>query len=572
MSNDIQGIDDFSNFVFSVNTKTENPQNLAIAASEARADAERKKASDRELQKQCGGRYPIDSRPSRSIFEVKQRATVPTPKKIHLTRRERRKIRERKNGHAVSSSKPPVFSPRFSKATIEIAPDMTGQELARLILDKYPGRLHNVQGHRGVALLERLAVESYAAIVKSDKSSTGLSAILAVSGEETKHTRAVSELLGILNLHPRDKLLHVLFRTNGSNGHSHKEVAVSEDKPETNLELSNVQTEVIKESIGKIAHGQKSYPQLIASIHDFLKTAPSDYMSVASAQLDLDFRVLFLQELGSLIDSSGNGRPVDLETLQTEFEFYELYSEADDRLKTFVNDCMKDFAFGEGNSFETRLDMIDFLEKRIKVQKLDEAKRLFANIVELKKSGVRRALSLFYDAYKAVNNNEQETTIQGHFTELELDLSLVKNRKDIKLECVEESFGSGSYKNMNPRINGLTGITTKRGITVDAIGFRTDDKKQLFFEHKSSGHALDWHKDRVLYFVRFANIRNAAPVIMFNRDLSYFKRNRGNELGKVLSVLREIKSRYPVYLGYTQPLIFDKDGHDITEALLELTP
>lgn len=572
MPNDVQGLDDFSgSLVFSVDTRTAGPQTLAIAARQAAIDAEkaeRQEAGRLQLEARHGPQ--INSEPSASVFRAKHSS----PPKVRFTRRQRRK-----NNHLPHSShrnngtgSPPVFSPRFSRATVEITNDMTSQELARLIQERYPARLHNVRGHSGVALLERLTVESYAEIVRSDQHSTGLSVILAASGEETKHIQVMSKLLDIINVYPKEGILQLLFRTNGKSGHSHREVvAPAKDKPKADLGLSNAQVQVISESVKRIAHGQSSYPQLVSDIHDFLEIDPGNYADVETAQGDLNNRISFLQKLGSLIDSSGNGRPIDLDTLQAEFEFYELYSEADKKLKAFVDGCLRNFTFQEGNAFQARLDMIDFLEKRSSYSKrLEEAKELLLNIVELKKNGVRGALSLFYDAYEAVNKGEPELTIGGHFTEARLDLSLVKNRKDIKLGCVGEFFGAGSYKNMNPQITGLDNITTLKGISVDGIGSRIGDGKQLFFEHKSSGHALGMHPDRVFDFVRFANIKDAIPVFMFNRDLAFFERNRGSELTKIFGMLAEIAARYPVDLGYTQPLIFDKDGNDITEALLKI--
>ena len=569
MSVGIQGLDGFSGFVFSLDTRTVDSQSLALAARQAGIDAEnimREETRRQELETRQSPILEIDSRQPETVF----RARLPSPPKTHFTRKERREHRVAKRGEthkdtpAVSDSN--VGKPRFLKAVIQVTCDMTSQEVAELIERQCLNRLTKLSGHAGVAILKRLTSESYDDLVRSDPRSTGLSLVLAHSGGETKHTQAVRDLLKIMNVDPKEKILDLLFRTNGRNGHPHPEAPAEVKKGNGQaLALSSTQAQIITGSIKRIVHDESYFPSLVLNVQDFLKINLDMYPDIEIAQLDLDNRISFLNELGLLIDSSGNGRPVNLEILETEYEFYALYSEANPIFKPIIENCLVNFSFLEGNNFANRLDMIDFLEKRVAVRKLPEATQFLLNIVELKKAGVRGALSLFYDASKAVNKNETETTIGGHFTELELDLSLVRNRNDVKLEYVGEYFGPGCYTNLNPRIAGLTRINTSKGITIDAGGLRTSDKRRLSIEHKSSGHALAMHIDRVINFVRFANIRNEIPVIMFSRDISTLRQNRGDELTKILDILQMISRELPEASGFTQPLIFDKNGKDITD-------
>ena len=104
--------------------------------------------------------------------------------------------------------------------------------------------------------------------------------------------------------------------------------------------------------------------------------------------------------------------------------------------------------------------------------------------------------------------------------------------------------------------------TTDRSFPDHSIVLEGNGSGELFIDHKSTGFALaNHHRDRVEKHVAFANLQSATPVFMINRSVNQIDRKENKKICKIVTA---ITRRFPESKGFTQPLIFDRHGADIT--------
>lgn len=578
----------------------EEARNTQIAAERERRDAESRARwaaqQERKAQKAANAQANQPTKKSKKAQPGSKDQTKVNQKPAKDAATLNREIATCLDGLADKTHRFLELGPKLTKSDFE---GKSPQEIARLIMLTYTEQLCGILDHgqsreeytRAIELLDRLQNEPFIPAAKGagppDKTKhyTGMEILNRIPHKEL--TAQIAILIGDLflaselvrritgNYDFAVKYLGNKQDNNKRNGRSIRPSdlyvcihvppqtmpASAKPKNEETITpvLSEAQVEIIKHAIKSIADGQ-----FIKGVRDFVTLNPKKFQSTEEAQRELDKRVSFLADLAIVISSSQppNKEAISLDELNKEYEAYRKFISYDDKfIQQGANEFLCYFSYSKGNNYRTRLQFVELVTYREKPTDTLEGINFGVWLCLLNTSDVEGTLDWFKNAYRVVENKGGMLALSGFASEAYLNVQILTNRKDLKLERVCAKFEKGKYESQNHRIKKVPDIFSHHGIEIDAIVSQRNGGRKLYFEHKSTGQALYKEKERAVRFVIFSNIQNMTPVFMFDKERDEIK---GEERSRVIEVLDEIKERCPERQGYTQPVVFDKNAQNIT--------